>query len=113
VEVAAGDGAKVQLAGTVPMLETKALVAELAAGIAAPRQVDVSRVQIADPYITYTIREGDTPETIARRICGSGRRFAAIRDFSRQNAEVLDRMQIGSVLRIPARLLSKKYQGRK
>jgi tetratricopeptide (TPR) repeat protein len=94
-----------RLAGTVPMPELKPLIRELAASIWGGRAVDDSAVQVADPYIEYSIRPGDAPESIARRLCGTARRLDVIRGFSRDNAEVLDRMQIGATIRIPKRLL--------
>jgi len=102
---AADAGGGVRLAGTVPMAELKPLLMEMAAGIAS-RPVDVSDVKVADEYIEYTIREGDAPESIARRMCGTARRLEGIRTFSAQNARTLDEMRIGSVVRIPRRLLA-------
>jgi tetratricopeptide (TPR) repeat protein len=108
IAVLGDSGDKVRLSGTVPMLEVKPLIRELVAGIAGSRPIDDSGVQVADAYIQYVIRAGDAPESIARTVCGSGRRLEAIRNFSPENAETLSRMQIGSVLRIPERLLAKR-----
>jgi hypothetical protein len=111
IAVLPDSGEQVRLSGTVPMPEVKSLIRELAAGIAGSRPVDDSGIHVADDYIEYAIRPGDAAESIARRLCGSGRRLDAIRSFSQENAETLSRMKIGSVLRIPKRLLVKRSRG--
>jgi hypothetical protein len=105
IEVVQGSGNQVHLAGTAPDLAAKNLITVLAAGIAGARPVDDKGIRIDDSYIAYVVRSGDAPESIARRLCGSARRLDSIRTFSRENTETLALMKVGSVLRIPKRLL--------
>lgn len=106
IEIVCSSGDRVHLAGTAPDLEAKALISALAAGFAGGRPVDDSGIRIDDSYIVYVVRSGDAPESIARRLCGSAHRLDAIRTFSRENTETLALMKVGSVLRIPKRLLT-------
>ena len=98
------------ISGTVPTRETLELVRHIAATMATPAaSIDSSGLTIADEYIEYTVRQGDSPERIARRICGAARFLPELKRFSASNARVLDnaeRLPVGSVLRIPKRLLA-------
>ena len=106
IKIVRGSGDCAYLAGTAPNLEAKTLITALAAGLAGARPIDNSGIRIDDSYIVYVVRSGDAPESIARRLCGSARRLDAIRTFSRENTETLALMKVGSVLRIPKRLLT-------
>lgn len=106
VRVSASAGGGYELEGSVPLPEAKQFLQAVAAAAAGDAKVQVGALAVTDDYMTYTVRAGDCPERIARRLCGSPRHVAAIAAFSRENARVLTRMQIGSVLRIPKRLLA-------
>jgi hypothetical protein len=98
-------------AGTIPVAELRPVIETIGAAVAAPGRLDAGAVRVADEYIEYVIRPGDCPETIARRLCGTRRRLDELRRFSAENAEALDRMQIGGVLKIPKRLLRQESPG--
>jgi hypothetical protein len=107
VKVSASPGGGYELEGSVPLPEVKQFLQTVAVAVVGDAQVQVGALAVADDYTTYTVREGDCPERIARRLCGSPRHVAAIAAFSEENARALARMQIGSVLKIPKRLLVK------
>jgi tetratricopeptide (TPR) repeat protein len=102
--VPAGNG-QVQLQGTVSVPEVKQIVETIASAAAGPGAVRAGGIEVRDEYIVYTIRRGDCPERIARRLCGTRRRLEEIRAFSPENQQTLQRMSVGSVLKIPKRLL--------
>jgi nucleoid-associated protein YgaU len=54
----------------------------------------------ADGYTLYTVREGDTLETISARVLGTTERFWEIADINPQVKFPLD-LQAGDVIRIP------------
>jgi tetratricopeptide (TPR) repeat protein len=98
------------ISGTVPTHETLELVKRIAAGmVTPPASVDSSRLAIADDYIEYTVQPGDSPQKIARHLCGSARYLPELKRFSASNASALgnaQRFPVGTVLRIPRRLLA-------
>lgn len=100
----AGNG-QVQLQGTVSVPEVKQIVESIASAAAGPGAVQAGGIEVRDEYVVYTIRRGDCPERIARRLCGTRRRIEEIRAFSPENQQTLERMSVGSVLKIPKRLL--------
>lgn len=52
-------------------------------------------------FITYTVREGDSLETISRRVLGTARRYWEIADLNPQIKFPLD-LTAGAVIRIPS-----------
>ena len=108
--VAPADGGGIRLMGTAPLIEVRQVLEKIAAAASGGR-VDAAGVEIRDEYIEYVIKAGDCPELIAWRLCGMRNRWKEISDFSQENRWTLERMQIGSVLKIPKRLLANPKRG--
>ncbi|MCI0490205.1 MAG: BON domain-containing protein [Blastocatellia bacterium] len=101
---------RLRLTGTAALPEVKKVIEQVAFDLAGRDRVDASGIQIVDDYIEYVVKENDSLERIARRLCGDSQRSEAIRRFSKENTEALKdsyRLRMGAVLKIPKRLLAK------
>jgi len=110
VTVDCTDDGRLRIAGSVPTPEARAFVVKAASNLVPPDLVDSSALAVMDEYIEYTVQPGDCPFVIAQRLCGDGRRAAAIREFCAQNAAALQdprHLRPDTVLRIPKRLLAR------
>ena len=111
VTVDCTDDGRLRIAGSVPTPGARDFVVRAASHLVSHDLVDSSALTVMDEYIEYTVQPGDCPFLIAQRLCGNGRRAAAIREFCVQNAEALQdprHLRPGTVLRIPKRLLGSR-----
>jgi nucleoid-associated protein YgaU len=109
----AGDN-RLRLTGTVVKPEIKEIIEQVVVSLVDRDQADMSGIRVLEDHIVYVIQPGDHPEAIARRLCGSRQRLEAIRNFTKENAEVLKdphHLRVGAVLRIPKRLLMTASRG--
>ena len=111
ITVAPAGNGQVQLQGTVSGLEVKQIIEAIASAAAGPGAVQAGGIEVWDEYMVYTVKRGDCPERIARRLCGTRRRLEEIRAFSPENQQTLQRMSVGSTLKIPKRLLADPNRG--